>query len=328
MQLRRKIPKTCIHLLISAIGMYGVITTALAGTFSKDSGFSVIKLVVPYSPGSGPDIIARSLSQPLSKDSGLPVIVENIPGASGNIGADKVARSKEGALEILVAANSIGLSYLEPQKNAADLKKGLAPIFLVAQANLILVTTPSSQITSLPALITKAKHNPDSITFATPGIDTPQYFGMRELEHATDIHVLHIPYKSSAQAITELLGGQVSAMFLPLQTALPFIKDKLLIPLAISKEKRSSLIPYVPTFAELKLAKVDVDIWYGLFTNTQLPNSTINLLKEILVSSLSSDSFKNGLPEGLEPTFPSEKRLIEKINREVMRRRQLQLQNS
>jgi len=297
-----------------------LVNTAYGQVMAKSDHLQLptVKLVVPYSPGSGPDSLARALADPLSKNIGTAVIVENISGASGNIGAIKVANAPKESLEILVTANAIGINFIESPKIAVNPLKDLIPISLVAKTNLVLVINPSTNLSSLPDLIEKSKTQSPMITFASPGIGTPHYLAIRQFENASNIHLLHVPYKNTSQALTALIGGEVNAMFLPLQLALPLIKDGRISPLAIISNKRSILSPSIPTFAEYQLGTVNSDIWYGLFTNKSMSSHRLNLLEQAISTSLKSTEFIQALPQGLEPIKPSKALLIEKLHADAV----------
>ena len=224
-----------------------------------------LTLVVPYTPGTGIDLIARQLSAQLPKTLGQPVIVDNVPGASGNIGSERVARAKPDGYTLMVQVNTLVMNKSLYKSLAYDPVADFTPVALASWGSLLLVTNPNVQkARSLADMVSEAKAAPGKLTYATPGVGTPHHMSMALLAQSRGIDLLHVPYKGTAGAVTDLLGGRIDFMFLPVHVALQHIQAGKLRALATGSPRRLPQLPDVPTLAEAG-AKVDnVDMWYGV----------------------------------------------------------------
>ena len=224
-----------------------------------------LTLVVPYTPGTGIDLIARQLSAQLPKTLGQPVIVDNVPGASGNIGSERVARAKPDGYTLMVQVNTLVMNKSLYKSLAYDPVADFTPVALTSWGSLLLVTNPTVQkAKTLADMVAEAKAAPGKLTYATPGVGTPHHMSMALLAQSSGIDLLHVPYKGTAGAVTDLLGGRIDFMFLPVHVALQHIQAGKLRALATGSPRRLPQLPDVPTLAEAG-AKVDnVDMWYGV----------------------------------------------------------------
>jgi tripartite-type tricarboxylate transporter receptor subunit TctC len=251
-----------------------------------------ITIVVPYTPGTGIDILARVLGEELQKRWGQPVVVENKPGASGNIGTQQVARAAPDGHTLLMAANTFVMNASLFKSLPYDPQTSFAPIAEVATGSIALVVHPSLAATSVRELIADAKARPGQINYASPGRGTPQHMTMELFKLTAGVSLTHVPYSGSAGAVRDLVGGHVGAMFLPLHTALPLVADKQIRLLAVGGNARSALAPDAPTLEEQGVTGFDVDLWYALLGPAGMPpemvaryNTEINdILKQPAVS--------------------------------------------
>jgi len=232
-----------------------------------------ITLVVPYTPGTGIDIIARVVGPKLAERWGQPVVVENRPGASGNIGAGIVAKAPADGYTMMVTVNTFTITPALYESLPYDPVKDFAVTGEVARGNLALVSNPSLQVKTLQELVAAAKAQ--KLSYASPGNGTPQHLAMEVLKQRLGMDILHIPYKGSAQAIADLLGGQVQLMVLPVHTALPQAKGGKLNLIAVSGERRSPLAPDTPSFAELGVPNLGIDLYYWIAGPAGLPPETV-----------------------------------------------------
>jgi tripartite-type tricarboxylate transporter receptor subunit TctC len=230
-----------------------------------------ITIVVPYTPGTGIDILARLLGEELQKRWGQPVVVENKPGASGNIGTQQVARAAPNGHTLLMAANTFVMNASLFKSLPYDPQTSFAPIAEVATGSIALVVHPSLAATSVRELIADAKARPGQINYASPGRGTPQHMTMELFKLTAGVSLTHVPYSGSAGAVRDLVGGHVGAMFLPLHTALPLVADKQIRLLAVGGNTRSALAPDAPTLEEQGGAGFDVDLWYALLGPAGMP---------------------------------------------------------
>ena len=242
-----------------------------------------ITLVVPYTPGTGIDLIARQLSVRLPAALGQPVIVDNVPGASGNIGSEKVARAKPDGNTLMVQVNTLVMNKSLYKSLAYDPVADFTPVSLTSWGTLLLVTNPNVQkTTSVAQMVAAAKAEPGKLTYATPGVGTPHHLSMTLLMQNTGTEMLHVPYKGTAGAVTDLLGGRIDYMFLPVHVALQHIQAGKLRAIATGSDKRLPQLPNVPTLAEAGIKGGNVDMWYGVLAPKGTPPAVVaRLNKEI-----------------------------------------------
>jgi len=260
-----------------------------------------ITIVVPFTPGTGIDILARLLGEEIQKRWGQSVIVENKPGASGNIGTQQVARAEPDGHTLLMTANTFVMNAGLFKSLPYDPQKSFAPIIEAATGSLALVVHPALAATSVQALVEDAKARPDQINYASPGRGTPQHLAMELLKLTAGIQLRHVPYSGSAGAVRDLVGGHVSAMFLPLHTALPLIADKQLRLLAVGGAGRTALAPDVRTLSEQGVSGFDVDLWYGLLAPAGTSAEIIARYNQALNDILMQPSIRGALTkQGLQ----------------------------
>lgn len=262
-----------------------------------------VTLVVPYTPGTGIDLIARQLSARLPAVLGQPVIVENLAGASGNIGSEKVARAKPDGYTLLVQVNTLVMNKGLYRSLAYDPVADFTPVSQTSWGTLLLVTNPSTQKAgSLAQLVATAKANPGKLTYATPGVGTPHHLSMALLMQGTGTDLLHVPYKGTAGAVTDLLGGRIDAMFLPVHVALQHIQAGKLKALATGSGHRLPQLPDVPTLAEAGVTADNVDMWYGVLAPKGTPaNVVARLNTEIAAVLKSPEVAKSFESQGMVP---------------------------
>ncbi len=232
-----------------------------------------VTFVVPYSPGTGIDIVARLLAPRLADRWGQPVVVDNRPGSSGNIGAEAVARSQPNGYTLMVNAGSFTIVPALYARMPYDVATDFTPITKVGVAGYALVAHPSAlPAQSLPEFIAMLRANPDRYHYASPGNGTPHHLGMELLKLRLGLKAVHVPYKGLSGAMSDLLGGQVEMMFTLIHTALPQSRAGKLRLLAITGANRSPLAPDAPTFREQGIDFMDsLDTWYGILGPARLP---------------------------------------------------------
>lgn len=246
-----------------------------------------ITLVVPYTPGTGIDIVARQLSARLPKTLGQPVVVDNVPGASGNIGSERVARAAPDGYTLLVQVNTLVMNKSLYKSLPYDPVNDFAPVALTSWGTLLLVTNPQVQKAHTAAeLVAQAKAKPGQLTYGTPGVGTPHHLSMALLTQTSGVDMLHVPYKGTAGAVTDMLGGRLDAMFLPVHVALPHIKAGKLQALAVGSDKRVPQLPQTPTLTEAGLKMGSVDMWYGVLAPKGTPQPVIDRLNREIADVL------------------------------------------
>ena len=224
-----------------------------------------VTLVVPFTPGSGSDIIARIIAPKLSERWKQAVIVDNKPGASGNIGAEAAAKAAPDGHTLLMAINTFTMAPNLYKKVPFDPTTDFTPIMKMAVANFAIVVHPSMPAADLPGVIALAKAKPGQINFGSPGNGTPHHLAMELMKQQLGFDMLHVPYRGISNATTDLIGGQVQLMFASVHSMLPHVRSGRLRMLASTGATRSAVTPNVPVFREYGIEFMDaVDAWYAV----------------------------------------------------------------
>lgn len=231
----------------------------------------LIKLVVAYGPGGGTDILAKLVAQALSPHLGQPVVVENRPGASGNIGSEIVAKPAADGHTLLMATNGLTINPSLYKTAGVDVVKDLTGVAIVATAPIILVTHPSVPFRTVDELIAYARLNPGKLNFGSPGIGTPQHLATELFMSMTGTRMVHVPYKVGAQATSELVAGQVDLMFAALISSLPHVKAGKLRAIAVGDNRRVPSVRELPTIDEAGVRGYEVGVWYGVMAPANTP---------------------------------------------------------
>jgi len=301
--------------------LFIALTVVLASNFALSQSYptKTIKLVVPFPPGGPTDIVARPLAQMLGESMKQSVIVENKGGAGGSVAADFVAKSPPDGYTIMVG--TVGTHAINGslyRQLPYDMTKDFTPIALVASAPVVIVVPTSSNIKNLTDLIRDAKAKPDFIAFGTAGNGTPGHLTGALFETATKIKLKHIPYKGSAPAVTDLLGGQIPLMFDPIQSVLPHIQSGKLTALAVTIKTRSPLLPNVPTVAESNYPNFESTAWWAVFAPAKLPENVTTVLTNQVQKIASSAAFKEKLGNvGVQPNTNFKESLSNFQTREI-----------
>ncbi len=279
----------------------------VAGVMAAPAAFAwpdqPVRIVVPFTPGTGPDIVARFVAEKLSPRFGQPVVVDNVPGASGNIGSQQVARAKPDGLTLMSSVNTLVMNASLFKNLPYDPVTDFAPISLTAWGSLVLVANPAQAANTLAELVTAAKANPRKLTYGSPGVGTPHHLSMALVEQASGIELLHVPYKGTAGAVQDLLGGQIGYMFLPVHVSAQYIRGGKLKAIAAGSPRRQPQLPDVPTLIEAGLVGADVDMWYGLFAPKATPTPLVERLNREVSDILgSADARTIFEAQGMVPT--------------------------
>lgn len=265
-----------------------------------------LKLIVPFTPGTGIDIVARTVGPRLSQRLNRPVVVENRAGASGNIGTEAVVRAPADGSTLLVSVNTLVMNKSLYPQLPFDPLKDLVPVTLTSWGQLILVAPPAAGFKTAAELVAAAKARPGRLNYASPGVGTPHHMSMELFKQTAGVYLTHIPYRGTAQAVTDLLGGQVDAMFLPIHVALPHVKSGKLVALGIGSDKRHPLLPELPTLKEARAGDVNVDMWYGIFAPPGTPAEQVQKLNHELKDILSAPEIRTAFQsQGMDPASSS-----------------------
>jgi len=279
------------NLLIACLTGLFSMPAAQAQTFPTKP----IKLVVPFTPGTGYDSIARVVSPVLSQRLGQPVVVENMPGASSTIGATFVSRAPADGYTLLMIGEGTMASKHLYRKLEVDPLNDFAPITLAGRGTLMLMASPKSGIRTMEELITRAQAEPGGLTFASPGIGTSQYLKMELLMEAAKINMLHVPYKGSAGALNDLVGGFITASLVPVHQGMSYVSAGKLMPLAVLSAERSQKAPDVPTLSEMGIKGVAGDMWYAFVAPRSTPDAVIETLNRELRDIIAQPTVTAGL---------------------------------
>ena len=284
-----------------------------SATFAQSYPFQPIKVIVPYTPGTGMDTIARVTGTKLAARLGQPVVVENRPGASGNIGAAMVAKAPADGHTLMVSANTMLMAASIYKSVPYDVVQDFTPITMAAYGTMALVASTSSGIDSIPALVQRAKANPGKMTYGSPGVGTPHHLAMELFKDVTGTEILHVPYKGTAGAVTDLLAGQIDLMFFPVHTAAPHVKAGKLKALAVGSARRHPAAPDVPTLREVGVPNVEVEAWYAFFAPKGLPPQILERLNSELRTILAEPDVRDTLNKSgldISSSTPAELRTI------------------
>jgi len=288
--------------MLAAIGLAGLVGLPASWAQSPYPN-RPIRIVVPYTAGTGIDILARATGQKLSERLKVAVVVENRPGASGNIGTDAVVKAAPDGYTLLMTASTHVTNAALQASVPYDPAKSFTPIGPTAIGNLALVVHPSVPAKSVPELVALAKAQPGKLNYASPGSGTPHHLAMELFKLHFKVDMTHVPYKGTAGAVTDLLGGQVQVMFLPVHVALGQVQAGKLRMLAAGGAKRSPVTPDVPSLADEGGTDIDVDIWYAMLAPAGLPRDQVALLNAEMNAILSDPEVREGLrKQGLDPT--------------------------
>ena len=280
-----------------------------------------IKFIVPFTPGTGMDIIARYVGPKLTERLGQPVVVENRPGASGNIGAEAVAKAAPDGHTLMVGANTLVIASNLYRNVPFDPLRDFSPVTLAATTTMVLVVNPGTGIQSVRELVARAKAQPGKLTYGSPGIGTPHHMGMELFKDLTGTDLLHVPYKGSAGAVTDLVSGQINVMLLPIHQVLPYRDAGRLRLLAAAGAKRHPAAPDLPTLGELGIKGAEAaDIWYAFYAPAGVPAAVIGKLNKELRDILAQPEAKGALQKvGLDAASSTPEELFALMKRDYAR---------
>lgn len=275
----------------------GAIALALVTTLSFAQGFPAkpIKFVVPYLPGGTTDLVARTVGEEVARKLGQPVVIENRPGAGGNIGMDAVAKSAPDGYTIGFGA--ISTNALNPhvyKKMAFDPRKDFTAISMLGYSTIVLEVGPGVPVKDVKEFIAYAKKNP-GLQFGTAGAGTSMHLAGVMFAQTAGLDLVHVPYKGSVPGITDMIGGHLPAMFDNLPASLPHLQAGKLKALAVAGKHRSPSLPEVPTVAEAGLAGYEVDPWFGLYGPAGMDAHVVKVLNDAFVEALALPAVRDKL---------------------------------
>jgi len=277
-----------------------------------------IKFIAPFPPGGTSDVLGRIMAQKLSDALGQSVIVENRPGASGNIGHDIAAKAAPDGYTLLLSNSSTVVNNPHLFKQMSfDWYKDFSPISLVAIAGLVLVVHPSVPVKSVSELTALAKSKPGQLNFGSGGKGIQSHISGEMYKTAANVDIVHIPYKGTGVAVADLVAGQIHMVFSDMAPAVPFIKANKLRALAVTSPQRSTTLPELPTMIELGFPNFEAAVWWSIVTPKGVPNSIIDRINQELGKIMTSQEIKDSFEKlGVTPLYSEPSKVFELSRKE------------
>ena len=296
------------------------VTAAQAQTFPDKP----IHIIVPFTAGSATDVVARTLAQAMSKNLGQPVVVENKTGAGGTIGAAQVAKSAPDGYTLLANSSAHTVNPSIYPNLSYDTAKDLIAVSLLAQQPNIMVASPSKGWKTAVDYAKAAKANPGKLTYASAGVGSGTHMNAEKFKFSAGIDILHVPYRGTPEALADTMNGRTDIFFAPVIAALPMVRDGRVVALAAGSEKRSSVLPDVPTTEEQGFKNSAYDFWSGLFAPAGTPPAVIARLNAEVRKALESPEVKerlSALGTDIAPSTPAD--FDKKVARELVENAEL-----
>ncbi|MEO8486606.1 MAG: tripartite tricarboxylate transporter substrate binding protein [Betaproteobacteria bacterium] len=254
-----------------------------------------IRMIVPYPPGGGTDVVARIVNEKLALELGQPIVIDNKGGAGGSVGTELAAKAPADGYTMLLTLSSHTINPKLYPKLAYDVERDFIPISLAAMIPQILVAHPSVPASNVRELVALLKANPGKFNYASVGIGSPGHIAGELFKLRTGTEMAHVPYKGGGPAVTDTMGGQVQLLFVSMPAALQFVKAGRLKALAVTSGKRSASAPDVPTIAENGGPDVVVDSWYGVLVPAKTPQPVVARLNGAMVKVLQMPDVRDKL---------------------------------
>jgi tripartite-type tricarboxylate transporter receptor subunit TctC len=294
-------------LVIAAVLFASMSSTGIAqSAFPSRS----IQIIVPFSAGGGNDLLARVLAEKLQKRWGQPVIIENKPGAGGNIGTEAMLRAPADGYTLLLGTNTMAIQAHLSKTTPYDVRTDFAPLAKVAKSPFALVVNPEKlPVSSVIELLSYIKANPARLSYASVGVGTPHHLGMEWFKAATGVDLVHIPYRGTPPALADMLAGHTQLMFATVNAITGLVEKGQLKALATAETTRLSTMPAIPTLAEAGVPNVEFTAWYGLLAKAGIPAAVQQKLSEALLEIVNEGDTKDrisGAGFELSPDGPQE----------------------
>lgn len=301
--------------LIAAIALS---CTPFAAAAADDFPSRPIRLIVPFAPGGGTDIIGRILANQLNADLKQTVVVDNRPGAGSVLGHTLAAEAEPDGHTMVFSSISFAINAVYMPRLSYDTKTAFTPVTRVANQPNILVVHPSVDARSVEELIQLAKRNPGKLDYASAGNGTGTQFATELLKMKTDIAMQHVPYKGTGPALNDLVAGNVDMYISTLASAVPFVRNDRLRPLAVTSERRTKVLPDVPTMQEAGIEGYSYETWYGIQVPSATPKPLVEKLNRILVRAVESPQVHAQMEKiGIEPVSTTSEQFAAFIRTEL-----------
>lgn len=307
-----------VRVLVGSVSACWAVVAVAQGTVGYPA--RTVQIVVPYTPGTGADILSRILGPRLAERWKVSVITDNRPGATGNIGAEYVSKAPPDGHTVLFTATSFGTTPPLFPKLPFDPVRSFAPVMLIATSAVALIVHPQLPAKSVREFVQLAKRRPGQMLYSSPGNGGPQHLTMELLKLETGIDIVHVPYKGLAGAMTDLMGGHVQAMIAATQSARPAVQSGRLRVLAVMSPERSAAFPEAPTMKELGLSQLEVETWYGSFAPAGTPAPVIAKINSDLNALLQLPDIRESLAkQGMTPRGGSPEHFADMVRKELVR---------
>ena len=303
--------------ILTAVALVGL---TVLSSHAQNFPNKPIQVVVPVAAGGGTDLLARNLSQKVSEVLGQPLVVENKLGAGGNIGVEYVMKSKADGYTLLISPATIATNVAVYKKIPYDLVKDLQAITLIGQTGVVLVVHPSVKVNNLKEFVDLVKAKNGDMTYGSAGMGSPQHLQAEFFNQLVGMKSNHIPYKGQSQAMNDLVGGQLSYMFSPIQNALPQIQQGRLRALAVASAERHKAMPQVPTLNELGYKGVELTNWFAVYAPVNTPPAVVKKLNAAFTQAGKEAKMKEKLDTlGFESFFTSSEEATDFMRAEIVR---------
>ena len=310
------------------IAMAGAFMAPMAHAQAAAYPSKPVKIVVGYSAGGAVDAVARAIGQALSSSTGQPFVIENKPGAGTNIAVKSVIDAPADGYTLLMAANALAANMALYKPMPFDAERDLVPVSLVGRVPVVIATNAASPFNSLAQLITEAKAKPNSVAYATPGNGSTPHMAVEFFERAAGVSLQHVPYRGGAQALTDVIGGQVPLVAVNALEVQPHVKSGKLKVLVALSPNRTAVFPDVPTMAESGYPGFEASVWYGLVAPAATPKPIVARLHAEVQKALQSKDVRDrmtavggevlpGTAEQFGALIRSERQRYDKLVREA-----------
>ena len=277
--------------LITTLAAVLLAGTALAQTYPTKS----IRFIVPFTAGSGTDIMARTVGDAMSRSMGQPIIIENKPGAGGTIGAAQVAKSEPDGYTVLIHSSGHALNPAIYPNLTYDTVKDLTGVTPLAALPNVMVVSPQRGWKTVADVVAAAKASPGKLNYASAGVGSATHLNAEKFKLQAGIDAVHVPFKGTPEALSDVIGGRNDWFFAPLSSALPLIRDGKLMPLAVSTSARAPSLPQVPTTVEAGVAGSDYTFWVGMIVPANTPAAVVKRLNDEVLKALANAEVKERL---------------------------------
>lgn len=307
-----------LYYVCAVLGTALISSTVPGAAFAQKFPSKPVRIVVGFGPGGGTDLAARAIGQKLTEAFGSSFIVDNRPGAAGNLAGDIVANANPDGYTMLMANSTIAIPSLSV-KLPFDVRKDFLPLSLIALGPSVLVVHPSLPAKDVKGLVALAKSKPKALSFGSGGVGNVTHLAMEMLMSTAGIEMVHIPYKGGAPSVVGLVSGEVQSLFTSIPTALPQVNAGKMRALGVSISKRSSALPNVPTIAE-SLPGYYAASWYGLMLPAGVPKPVVDALSKEISVAMEVPAIRDGmLRQGFEPVGNKPEEFKKFISEEIPR---------